>query len=134
MGYSLFELESWTMGFRNIGNKVVPAMIVFFLSTYASTMEGIGIHLRDKRPDPSERFRVSVPEISRITLAQNTAEPSGEDDQATIESENTSPESSSSTQKGSDAKPAEAETKPIRPFKPSEEIAAEQAVDFPWDI
>ncbi len=28
----------------------------------------------------------------------------------------------------------EASKKPMRPFKPSEEIAAEQAVDFPWDI
>lgn len=28
----------------------------------------------------------------------------------------------------------EAPKKPLKPFKPSEEIAAEQAVDFPWDI
>ena len=29
---------------------------------------------------------------------------------------------------------AEASKKSLKPFKPSEEIAAEQAVDFPWDI
>jgi len=43
-------------------------------------------------------------------------------------------DSEADDQEKSGQKTDEPDTKPLKPFKPSEEIAAEQAVDYPVDI
>ena len=65
-----------------------------------------------------------------VVLAQNDESTSEESDQT---------ESDSATGKADEAadddkKSSEAESKPLKPFVPSEQIAGEQAVDFPADI
>ena len=63
-----------------------------------------------------------------MALAQNTTETSEREDQ------NQTPQSEKSAGEDSSKNSSEAAKQPLKSFKPSEEIAAEQAVDFPVDI
>ena len=62
-----------------------------------------------------------------IVLAEN-------DVQKTKESQDQAPTSETAESEKEDNASEDAAKKPVKPFKPSEEIAAEQAVDFPVDI
>ena len=87
---------------------------------------------------PADRTKRILPvELSQksIVLAEN-------DELRAAESGG--PPANEDTDQAPDSKPADSEkigtnsddaaTRPVKPFKPSEEIAAEQAVDFPVDI
>ena len=67
-------------------------------------------------------------------MAQNASETADESDRTSTANQKKSPESANSSKDGSASNTPEVETKRVKPFRPSEEIAAEQAVDFPWDI
>jgi hypothetical protein len=56
-----------------------------------------------------------------VSKPQNTSNEQPIDSQGTVKEKKGNPETETSK-------------KSLKPFKPSEEIAAEQAVDFPWDI
>ena len=62
-----------------------------------------------------------------IVLAEN-------DVQTTTEDQDQAPTPETAESEKADNTSEDAATKPVKPFKPSEEIAAEQAVDFPVDI
>jgi len=84
---------------------------------------------RPKRIHPFESSQKS------IVLAQND-EPRAAEKGAQSADEDTdqSPDSKTADSEKSGNDSDDAATRPIKPFKPSEEIAAEQAVDFPVDI
>ena len=65
-----------------------------------------------------------------IVLAQNDEGNPEENEKA----ESASVPGESESAADDDKKPSEAESKPLKPFVPSEQIAGEQAVDFPADI
>ena len=67
-----------------------------------------------------------------IVLAEN--EPTSTESETTKENRDQTPESGAQVKENRSNTSNDAETKPLKPFKPSEEIAAEQAVDFPVDI
>lgn len=86
---------------------------------------------------PAERTKRIHPfELSQksIVVAENESETAENGAQATNENNNQAPESEAADSQKSGNSSEDAATRPIKPFKPSEEIAAEQAVDFPVDI
>jgi len=86
---------------------------------------------------PAERAKsIHTFEINHnsIFLAENESEASESESQSTNENEDQAPSSATVDREKSGKNSDDSETKPIKPFKPSEEIAAEQAVDFPVDI
>ena len=67
-------------------------------------------------------------------LAENEPQAVKTGDQKAKEKADQAPESGTTTTENSVDNSNNAERKPLKPFRPSEEIAAEQAVDFPVDI
>ena len=86
---------------------------------------------------PAERIKsIHTIELNRnsIFLAENEPAAAQSGNRSTNDNKKQSSESGAEEKEKSGNISKEAETKPIKPFKPSEEIAAEQAVDFPVDI
>ena len=86
---------------------------------------------------PAERAQnIHTFELNRdsIVVAENQSEAADNDSQSTNENKDQAPSSDTAARERSGKNSDDAETKPIKPFKPSEEIAAEQAVDYPVDI
>ena len=69
-----------------------------------------------------------------IVLAQNEGNTTGDKDQTATGSKDRVSEAESGSAADPKDPSAKSKTPPLKPFKPSEEIAAEQAVDFPVDI
>jgi hypothetical protein len=69
-----------------------------------------------------------------IVLAQNQENTAGDKDQTATGTKDRVSETKSGSATDHKDPPAKSKTAPLKPFKPSEEIAAEQAVDFPVDI
>ena len=122
------------MEYWSFGKKIIYAMIVLSIPVSTFAINGFGEHFADNLAESTRDHGSRIIESKPKILAQSATEMSEDSDRATVENENGSAESTSSAKEGSGTKPREAETKQIKPFKPSEEIAAEQAVDFPWDI
>jgi hypothetical protein len=72
--------------------------------------------------------------LDSIFLAENESEASESVSQSSNENKEQPSESGAAARENSSNSANDTETKAIKPFKPSEEIAAEQAVDFPVDI
>lgn len=93
------------------------------------------IHLT---PDePIERTgSIHTFELNRkpIVVAENEPQAAENESRSTNENKDQSPDSETAERQKSDNNSNAAATKPIKPFRPSEEIAAEQAVDYPVDI
>jgi len=86
---------------------------------------------------PAERTKsIHTFEVKRksIVVAENEPETAQSVNQSTNENKEQPSESGAEGKEKGDKNVSDAETKPIKPFKPTEEIAAEQAVDFPVDI
>ena len=86
---------------------------------------------------PAERAKnIPAAELIRksIVIVENESEAADNDSRSKNETKDQAPSSSTADRDKNGKNPDDVETKPIKPFKPSEEIAAEQAVDFPADI
>jgi hypothetical protein len=86
---------------------------------------------------PAERTKSLHPfELSRqlIVVAENEPDAAESGAQPASDNQDQAPDSGTADSEKSGSDSDDAATKPIKPFKPSEEIAAEQAVDFPVDI
>lgn len=69
-----------------------------------------------------------------IRLAENEGSAPNGNDESRAASENEVGKSALESGTGKSEQSNKAKSKPLKPFVPSEEIAAEQAVDFPVDI
>jgi len=69
-----------------------------------------------------------------IVVAENEPAASDSGSQTTTDNKDQAPDSGAADKEKSGNNTNDTETKPLKPFKPSEEIAAEQAVDYPVDI
>ena len=74
--------------------------------------------------------------ISRnsIVVAQNEPDSAGSDSKPAVDTENRASGSGEEIMENVSKNPDEEKPEPLKPFVPSEEIPAEQAVDFPSDI
>ena len=69
-----------------------------------------------------------------IAVAENERQAAESESQSTTENRNQTPKSEAAEKNNKINNSNDPQTKTLKPFKPSEEIAAEQAVDFPVDI
>ena len=122
------------MKYWSFGKNIIYAMIMLSVPVGTFAVEGFSEHIADNLAESTRQYRSRITESNLVVLAQNTTEASKDGDRTRGEKEKTSSNSSSSAKEGSGTKARETETRQVKPFKPSEEIAAEQAVDFPWDI
>ena len=83
---------------------------------------------RTKSIQPIELSRQSV------VVAENEPDKAENGVQTTNENQDQAPASGTAHSEKRGKTPNDAASKSLKPFKPSEEIAAEQAVDFPVDI
>ena len=107
---------------------------VWSLLIAAPAVHGAPMHVPDIL---AERIKsVSFFKLNRksIVMAENEQRAAENRSQSTDENQERTakPEAAAKENSGNNADGAA--TKPLKPFKPSEEIAAEQAVDFPVDI
>ncbi len=106
---------------------------LFFLMSVPATPAGSYLTTNT----PAQRAKNIHPvELNResIVVAENESKAADNDSQSTNENKDQAPSSDTTDREKSGKNSDDAETKPIKPFKPSEEIAAEQAVDYPVDI
>ncbi|MCP4629543.1 MAG: hypothetical protein GY850_39470 [bacterium] len=69
-----------------------------------------------------------------IFVAQNNSQATDDETRKTNEKEDQASKSGTAKTENNKNKSKDSAPKPLKPFKPSEKIAAEQAVDFPVDI
>jgi hypothetical protein len=91
-----------------------------------SSIEGSGA-LIQKLQSPGLEYRSTI-------LAQNNSQAANNKTRQTNEKGDQASESGKAKTENNKNKSTNSASKPLKPFKPSEEIAAEQAVDFPVDI
>ena len=115
-------------------NKIIIAIagLLFLISAagaFAWTPHSLNTDAeRTKSIHPFELIRQS------IVVAENGPDPAESGTQPANENKNQAPGAEAAESEKSGNNPDDTAAKPIKPFKPSEEIAAEQAVDFPVDI
>ena len=114
--------------------KIIFAIIgLLFLMSATAALAGIA----DSPNIPAERTQSIHPfELSRqsIVMAQNEPDAAESGGQPANTNKDQALDSETAESEKSGTNSDDAATKSIKPFKPSEEIAAEQAVDFPVDI
>ena len=106
--------------------------LLFLMSVPAAA--GRSPLVTDIPAEPTKSIRTFELIRNSIFLADNESQSVQSGNQSTDENKEQSSESGAEDEEKSGNISNEAETKNIKPFKPSEEIAAEQAVDFPVDI
>jgi len=115
-------------------NKRVSTLAVSIILTMAPMAQGMGPILPGADTDRTEIMPSTTVRQNPILLAEDKENTAGDNAQGAPGANGpvSVPES------GPDADPKDPSGKskpaPLKPFNPSEEIAAEQAVDFPVDI
>jgi hypothetical protein len=88
----------------------------------------------DGSAEPIRKLQSPESEHKPIVLAQANPQTAESETRTTIKNNEQEPKSGTATTENDNRTQDDSATKPLKPFKPSEEIAAEQAVDFPVDI
>ncbi|MGB9437585.1 MAG: hypothetical protein WCB15_06560 [Desulfobacterales bacterium] len=115
-------------------NKPIPALAVAIFIMAAPVAQGIRSMAPGGNPERTEIVPLATVWHKPIMLAQNEDDTAGDKDRtATATGDRVSEVESGSVADPKDPS-ANSKAAPLKPFKPSEEIAAEQAVDFPVDI
>ena len=119
---------------KNTLNKRIAALAVSMFIIMAPTAQGMGPTTLGADIDRTEIMPSTTVSQNPILLAQNEENTGGGNAQGAPGADDPVSEPESSP----NADPKDPSTKskpaPLKPFNPSEEIAAEQAVDFPVDI
>ena len=115
-------------------NKSIAVLAVSVVLMTAPTIQGMGPILSGANTDRTGIMPSTTVSQNQILLAENEKTTAGDKAQGSTGANDpvSEPESGPDT----DPKDPSAKSKPapLKPFNPSEEIAAEQAVDFPVDI
>ena len=115
-------------------NKHIATVTVSIVLTMAPMAQGMGPIVPGADTDRTEMMLSTTVRQNLILLAENEENTVGDNAQGAPGANDpvSEPESGPDT----DPKDPSAKSKPapLKPFNPSEEIAAEQAVDFPVDI
>ena len=114
--------------------KRISVLAVSMFIMAAPLAQGI----RSMAPGGNHERREIVPSTTAwqkpIMLAQNEDDTAGDKDRTATATGDRVLETESGSATDPKDPSAKSKTAPLKPFKPSEEIAAEQAVDFPVDI
>ena len=119
---------------KSLLNKRIATLAVSIVLTMAPMTQGMGPIVPEADTDRTEIMPSTTIRQNPILLAQNEENTAGGNAQGAPGANGPVSEPES----GPDADPkdpsARSKPAPLKPFNPSEEIAAEQAVDFPVDI
>ena len=113
-------------------NNVTYLLIIVVLITFCPNAGGKNFYSPDinvLRTESDSTIKIKHP----IALAENEANVA-EKESKPAAAEQRIPESEEEAAETNSKNSGDKKTKPVKPFVPSEEIAAEQAVDFPSDI
>ena len=112
------------------GKKLIAALAALIFIPVTTMAIGKHVDVVPQKKLFSDKPIFDAKEEASITLAQNDKRNQEESEKA--ESDSETDESGVATD--DDKQSSEDESKPLKPFVPSEQIAGEQAVDFPADI
>ena len=108
--------------------------ILSFLLVVVISIPGESFLQADIPAEPTQKLHTPEFNGKSIVIAQNNPPTTDRGSQTTEENEDQASESGTATTENEIKRSNDSDSKPLKPFKPSEEIAAEQAVDFPVDI
>ncbi len=119
---------------KNTLNISISALAVSLFIITAPMAQGMSKIAPVKNPVRTETMPITSVRQKPFVLVENEENSAGDKAQTAtaIKDQVSDPESGPGTDKKDPS--AKSKTAPLKPFKPSEEIAAEQAVDFPVDI
>ena len=128
-----FQILDHFLNMKPLTKRIATLAVSMFIMM-APMAQGMGPILPGANTDRTEIMPSTTVSQNQILLAQNEENTAGDTAQETTGANDpvSEPESGPDT----DPKDPSAKSKPapLKPFNPSEEIAAEQAVDFPVDI
>jgi cytoskeletal protein RodZ len=115
-------------------NKSVSVLAVSIFIMTAPMAQGMRPIAPGENPEQTEIMDSTTVRQKSMMLAENEESAAGRKAQTATDTkgQESEPESGSETEPKEQSSPSK--TAPLKPFRPSEEIAAEQAVDFPVDI
>ena len=96
--------------------------------------QGMGTHFPTIHAEGIQSMRSFELNQKSIVMAENEQKAAENRSQSTRENQDRTAKAEAAAKEKSGNNADGAAAKPLKPFKPSEEIAAEQAVDFPVDI
>jgi len=119
---------------KNIFNKHISALAVLIFIMTAPMAQGMHALAPG---EIAERTKI-MPSITvrqrQMMLAENEENTAGDKAQTATGIQDPASEAEPGPETDHKEQSTQSKTAPLKPFKPSEEIAAEQAVDFPVDI
>jgi len=113
--------------------KYLLGIMVWSLLLAPSAVQSAPMHFPGIPVEKNQSVRAFELNRKWIVLADNKPKASENQSRSTNENQDQAAAPPTAIQENS-GNSSDAEAKPLKPFKPSEEIAAEQAVDFPVDI
>jgi len=119
---------------KNTLNISISALAVSMIIVTAPVAQGMPPIALGENPERTEIMPSTTPMQKPMLLAENEENTAGEKAQTATGTKDPVSEPKSGPETDDKEQPAKLKTAPLKPFKPSEEIAAEQAVDFPVDI
>ena len=115
-------------------NKRISAIVVLIFIMMAPMTQGMRPIALGENPERTEIMPSSTISRGTVLLAQNKGNTAEDKAQGSAGSKEQVSEPESGPGADSNDSSTKSKTAPLKTFKPSEEIAAEQAVDFPVDI
>jgi len=115
-------------------NKRIATLAVSIVLTMAPMAQGMRPIESGANTDRREFMPSSTVRQNPILLAEDKENTAADNAQGAPGANDPVSEPESGPETDNKDSSAESKTKPLKPFNPSEEIAAEQAVDFPVDI
>ena len=119
---------------KNTLNISISALAVSMVIMTAPMAQGMRSIAPGENPARTEIMPSTTVRQKPIMLAENEGNTAGDKAQTTTDTKDQVSEPESGPETDNKDPSAKSETAPLKPFRPSEEIAAEQAVDFPVDI
>ena len=114
--------------------KIIFLIAISLLLIFAPVMPVSSLLAKDNPVEQIQKFHSLEIESRSTIMAQTKSQTAKSDTQKTGAKEDQASKSGTAKTENNQTKSNNSESKPLKPFKPSEEIAAEQAVDFPVDI
>ena len=115
-------------------NKRISALAVSMFIMTAPMALGMGPIAPGENTERTEIRPSTTVRQKPMMLAENEENTAGEKAQTATGTKDPATETESGPESDNKNTSAKSKTAPLKPFRPSEEIAAEQAVDFPVDI
>jgi hypothetical protein len=117
-----------------VKKKNLFMITVWSLLIAVPSLQGTAIHSPHPQAGQMQSIRFLASPAEPILLAENEHKAADSQSRASDNYQSQAAEPEEAVDKNTGKQKDAAAAKPLKPFKPSEEIAAEQAVDFPVDI